>query len=246
MEIKYNLVAIFLGSVETGFISDDRTNTVTYDAVLFDNDGVLVDLVEYDVLQRAAAETFATLGVDPHPDHVNDMAVGVTPDALRQVCATYDLDAEEFFALRDSTSSKHQQREVHAGRKTLYDDFDALYDLDHPLGIVSSNQQETVDFLLDHFEIDHLFETAYGREPIPESLHRKKPNTHYLDRALADLDAETALFVGDSETDLIAAHDAGLDSVFIRRPHRADADFDTDPTYEIDGLDALPELTTGR
>lgn len=217
---------------------------VSYDAVLFDNDGVLVDLVEYDVLQRAAAETFRTLGVDPHPDHVDDMAVGVTPERLQAVCAAYDLEPAEFFALRDSTSSKHQQQEVHAGRKTLYDDFEAIHDLEHPLGIVSSNQQETVDFLLDHFDIGHLFETAYGREPTPESLHRKKPNTHYLDRALADLDAETALFVGDSETDLIAAHEAGLDSVFIRRPHRADADFDTEPTYEIGGLHALSELTT--
>jgi HAD superfamily hydrolase (TIGR01549 family) len=162
------------------------------------------------------------------------------------VCDAYGLDPEVFFPLRDSHSSQHQQAEVRAGRKTLYDDFEAVHALDHPLGIVSSNQQETVDFLLDHFDIDHLFETAYGREPTPESLRRKKPNTHYLERALSDLDADSALYVGDSETDLIAAHDAGLDSVFIRRPHRAGADFDTDPTYEIDSLDAVPELATGR
>ena len=219
---------------------------MTYDAALFDNDGVLVTLVEYEVLRRATAETFASLDVDPHPDHVDEMAVGVTPDALQRVCDAYDLDPVEFFSLRDQHSSKHQQAEVRAGRKTLYDDFDTVHTLDHPLGIVSSNQQETVDFLLDHFEVAHLFETAYGREPTPESLHRKKPNTHYLERALADLDAESALYVGDSETDLIAAHDAGLDSAFIRRPHRVDADFDTEPTYEIESLDAVPELVTGR
>lgn len=219
---------------------------MTYDAVLFDNDGVLVTLVEYEVLRRATAETFANLNVDPHPDHVDEMAVGVTPDALQRVCDAYGLDPAEFWTHRDGTSSKHQQAEVRAGRKVLYDDFDVVRTLDHPLGIVSSNQQETVDFLLDHFDIGHLFETAYGREPIPESLVRKKPNTYYLKRALDDLDAETGLYVGDSETDLIAAHDAGLDSVFIRRPHRAEADFDTDPTYEVDGLDELPELVEKR
>ncbi|SEO29393.1 haloacid dehalogenase superfamily, subfamily IA, variant 1 with third motif having Dx(3-4)D or Dx(3-4)E [Halogranum amylolyticum] len=219
---------------------------MTYDAVLFDNDGVLVTLVEQEVLRRAAAETFATLDVDPRPDHVDEMTVGVTPDALQRVCETYDLDPTEFFSLRDRHSSQRQQAEIRAGRKTLYDDFDAVQRLEHPLGIVSSNQQETVDFLLDHFDVGHLFETAYGREPTPESLHRKKPNTYYLEQALADLEADTALYVGDSETDLLAAHAAGLDSAFIRRPHRADADLDTAPTYEIDSLDAIPELVTSR
>lgn len=219
---------------------------MSYDAVLFDNDGVLVTLVEYEVLRRAAVATFASLNVEPAPDHVDEMALGVTPESLQRVCATYDIDPAEFWTVRDRTASRHQQDEVRAGRKTLYDDFDVVRDLTHPLGIVSSNQQETVDFLLDHFGIGDVFETAYGREPIPESLRRKKPNTHYLERALSDLDAETALYVGDSETDLIAARDAGLDSVFIRRPHRVDADFDTEPTYEISGLDALPELIAGR
>lgn len=219
---------------------------MSYDAVLFDNDGVLVTLVEYEVLRRAAVATFASLDVDPTPDHVDEMALGVTPKSLRRVCDAYDVDPTEFWRVRDRTASRHQQDEIRAGRKTLYDDFDAVRELTHPLGIVSSNQQETVDFLLDHFGIGDLFETAYGREPIPESLHRKKPNTYYLERALSDLGAENALYVGDSETDLIAAHDAGLDSAFIRRPHRASAEFDTDPTYEIAGLAAVPELVAGH
>ena len=52
-----------------------------------------------------------------------------------------------------------------------------------------------------------------------ESLERKKPNTHYVERALSDLDADAALYVGDSESDVVAADRAGLDSAFVRRPH---------------------------
>ncbi|KTG09442.1 hydrolase [Haloprofundus marisrubri] len=214
-----------------------------YDAIIFDNDGVLVSLVEFAVLERAAREAFVDCGVsDPHDDHVDAMSLGVTPESLTAVAETYGFDAETFFAARDRIASRAQQDEIRAGRKALYDDFDTVRSLDHPLGIVSSNQQATVDFVLSHFGVEHLFETAYGREPIPESVTRKKPNTHYVDRALTDLDAEHALFVGDSDTDVLAAHNAGLDSVFIRREHRADYPLDVDPTYEIESLSGLLDI----
>ncbi|MFC4357448.1 HAD family hydrolase [Halobium salinum] len=223
---------------------------MSYDAVLFDNDGVLVTLVERAVLREAAARTFADFDLDPHPDDVEALTVGVAPDTLRSLAERYGVDRTAFWAARDRRSSEAQVAEVRAGRKRLYDDFDAVRSVagdDTPMGIVSSNQQATVDFLLDHHDVNHLFETAYGREPTPESLELKKPNPHYLRRALADLDAdpEATLFVGDSESDVVAADRAGLDSAFVRRPHRADAVLDADPTHELDGLDELPDLVDG-
>ncbi|WP_435124371.1 HAD family hydrolase [Halobaculum sp. D14] len=216
---------------------------MVYDAVIFDNDGVLVGRTSYDVLHEAAWDTFESLSVeDPDPDHVESMVVGVTPEQVEQVCATYDLTPREFWAARDRTAFEAQRREIHAGRKRLYDDIDTLRELSAPLGVVSSNQQETVDYVLDHYGVDDLFGTAYGREPTVESLRRKKPNSHYIDRALADLDAETALFVGDNESDVEAAHNAGVDSAFIRRPHRRNYDLSVSPTYDIDDLTDLPAI----
>ena len=207
---------------------------MVYDAVVFDNDGVLVGRTSYGVLHEAAWDAFDALSVvDPDPDHVRSMVVGVSPEEVESVCATYDLSPSEFWATRDRTAFEAQRREVRAGRKSLYGDFEVLHDIDSPLGIVSSNQQETVDFMLDHFGVADLFGTAYGRAPTVESLTHRKPNSHYLERALADLDAETALFVGDNETDVEAAHNAGVDSAFIRRPHRRDHDLTVTPTHEV-------------
>jgi len=211
-----------------------------YDAVVFDNDGVLVGRTHYDRLHEAAWDAFEALGVtDPDPDHVESMVLGVSPDDVRDVCATYDLDVAEFWATRDRTASDVQREEVKAGRKRLYDDVHALADLETPLGIVSSNQQATVDFVLEHYGVSEFFETAYGREPTVESLRRKKPSPHYLERALEDLEAETALFVGDNESDLRAADNAGVDSAFLRRPHRVDHGLSVAPTYDIGSLHDL-------
>lgn len=83
--------------------------------------------------------------------------------------------------------------------------------LDLPLGNVSNNQHATVEFLLAHYDLDG-FRTAYGRQPTLAGAAGRKPE--YLERALADLDTSEALYVGDSEKDIVAARRAGIDSVF--------------------------------
>ena len=53
---------------------------MTYDTVVFDNDGVLVGRTRFDVLRDAAQETFELFDVtDPDPEHVEDMTIGATP-----------------------------------------------------------------------------------------------------------------------------------------------------------------------
>ncbi|MFC7165270.1 HAD family hydrolase [Halospeciosus flavus] len=215
---------------------------MTYDTVVFDNDGVLVRRTSYNVLEAAAADTFKQFDIDPEPDHVEEMAVGVTPEKVQSIADQYGLDRDEFWSVRDRVGAEAQYEEIRQGRKELYDDLDTLHDLDVRMGIVSSNQQATVDYVLDHYDVDHLFETAYGREPTVESLRRRKPNSHYIDQALADLDAENALFVGDNESDIRAAENAGIDSAFIRRPHRRDWDLNVWPTWDIDRLDDLHDI----
>ena len=216
---------------------------MTYDTVVFDNDGVLVGRTSFDVLRDATQETFAQFDVtDPDPDHVENMTVGATPRQVNDICGVYDLDPETFWRARERTMSEAQQQEAHAGRKAPYDDVETLADLNASMGIVSSNQQETVDFLLDHFDVRDHFGTAYGREATIESLDLRKPNPHYIERALSDLDAGSALFVGDNESDIRAAERAGIDSAFIRRPHREDWDLNVWPTWDIDCLDDLHSI----
>ncbi|SNR32145.1 HAD family hydrolase [Halorubrum vacuolatum] len=218
---------------------------MTYDTVVFDNDGVLVGRTRFGVLREATRETFKKFGVtDPDPDDVKRMTIGATPGSVGTVCQRYDFDPGTFWRTRDSTVSKAQQVEAREGRKTPYDDLDELENLEVEMGIVSSNQQETIDFIVDHFDGFDLFGAAYGREPTIHSLQLRKPNPHYIEQALADLDAENALFVGDNESDVQAAHNAGIDSAFIRRPHRDEWELNVWPTWEIDCLADLHDICT--
>ena len=214
-----------------------------YDAVVFDHDGVIVGRTPFDTLREAAWNAFERQGVpDPDLAHVDDVAVGVDPATLTDICERYDVDPAEFWRVRDQTAAEAQIAASRAGKKTPYDDVDVLSHLDAALGIVSSNQQATVDFLVDHFDGFDRMGAAYGREPTIHSLQLRKPNPHYIEQALGDLDANNALFVGDNESDVRAAENAGIDSAFIRRPHRRDWDLNVWPTWEIDRLSDLHDI----
>lgn len=201
-----------------------------YDAVVFDNDGVIVEPTERARLVDAVQRTFREFGHEP-PREVARQAVARAAGP-RETIGDRDVHPAAFWQRREAA--------VRAGEKRPYDDVEALSDLDARLGLVSNNQAETVAFLVDYYGFDQ-FETVYGREPSLAGARRRKPEPYYLEQALADLGARRALYVGDSQKDVRAAHRAGIDSAFLRREHRADADLAVEPTYEVRDLHALVE-----
>ncbi|AUG49325.1 hydrolase [Haloarcula taiwanensis] len=209
-----------------------------YDAVVFDNDGVIVEPSDQSVLVDAVVDAFAAFDV---PVDASTVRQSVAEDAVpRDLIADHGLDAEAFWHQRELTASLAQQAHTRAGGKPVYDDVRALDALDVPLGLVSNNQHATVEFLLAHHDIDR-FDTAYGRQPTLAGAARRKPDPAYIEQALSDLDASEALYVGDSEKDVVAAHRAGIDSVFLRRDHVSDVSLDVEPTAEVADLRALVE-----
>lgn len=223
----------------------------TYDTVLFDSDGVLVEPPARETQAGATRDAFRSVGtttVEPH--HVDAIVAGVSLEDLYDICSIYDLEPERFWEVRERLDEESQFEKFRDGYRTRYDDVTAISDLRQRCGVVSNNHHSTIEFVLDHFELHSPFETYYGREKTLESLRLKKPNTHYLDSALADLEADSALYVGDSESDVIAAHRAGMDSVFVRRDHCRSVDLSVTPTYEVSDLLELPNIVdhpdTGR
>jgi HAD superfamily hydrolase (TIGR01549 family) len=160
------------------------------------------------------------------------------------VCAAYDLDVERFWAARERHDERSQFDAFETGARTRYGDVAAVTDLPGPSGVVSNNHHTTVEFVLDFFDLADAFDTVHGRPMTVESLDRKKPDPHYLEAALDHLGAESALYVGDSESDVLAAERAGLDSAFVRRDHNRDEVLATDPTYETTDLHEVADVVS--
>lgn len=212
-----------------------------YEAVVFDMDGVLLTMTDGAVIDRAAREAFTAFGVEPTEEAIEPF-VRADADGLARACEPVGLDPDTVWPAREWAAAWLQAREMDAGRKRPYDEvFDAIGALDARVGLVSNNQHHTVGYALDRFGLDDLFECAYGRGHTVDALRKRKPDPHYIDRALSDLGTRDALYVGDSAVDVEAAARAGVDSAFVRRDHRADYRLERDPAYEVSDLAALVE-----
>lgn len=214
---------------------------MSYDAVVFDNDGVLTKLTPHDVLRDAVRETFREFDVDPSPEAVEAL-VGEEIDPIYKVCEEYDLDTEKLWARREANATRAQKEAIDAGIKGLFDDVDSLRKFDAKRGVVSNNQHATVEYIVEAFELQNLFSVTIGREPTLDGFLNRKPDPHYLEQAAALIEANTVLYVGDSNVDVIAARRAGMDVAFLRRDHRNGYELQAEPTYEIESLEELPAL----
>ncbi|WP_435062250.1 HAD family hydrolase [Halobaculum sp. EA56] len=215
---------------------------MAYEAVIFDNDGVLTRPTPIETRRAAVEAAFRSAGAAPCPEAVDSVVHG-DREAVTAACDRYGVDPESFWARHESCSASTQRTAMLDGRKPLYDDVRSTVEaLDRPIGIVSNNQHETIRHLLDVFGLEGRVSVALGREPTLDGFARCKPDPTYLQRALDRIGTRDVLFVGDSNADLLAADRAGVDSAFVRREHRVGYDLATDPTYELDALDDLAAL----
>lgn len=165
-----------------------------YDSVLFDSDGILVEPPGYETKVEATRAAFEEVGVEQaNRQHIDDLVTGTTIERLHEICATYGLDVDTFWEARERLDEQSQFEKFEMGSRTTYDDVTVISSLSQTCGVVSNNHHSTIEFVLDFFNFQRMFDTYYGREMTVESLTLKKPNTYYLDKALTELGAESAL-----------------------------------------------------
>jgi len=226
-----------------------------YDAIVFDLDGVLVQgrATPREVYEHAARDTVETFGLDD--DLVDLLADPPSVPAVREALRPFDVDPHDLWRYREERADEIENEQIRTGGRTRYADVDVLEDIAEraAMGVVSNNRMGTVEFVCEHFGFDALFETCYGRHPTFEGYRRMKPAPHYIHRALEDLgagiegadtanasiDGKHALYVGDRQSDVLAARQAGVDAAFLRREHNRDVTVKTTPDHVLDGLDDL-------
>ena len=225
--------------------TDARIDRPTDDLVLFDMDGVVLEGRGTDsvVHSRALDDVLHERGIEVEDDLRPPLETYEYTDAFVTACGTLGVDPAEFYTARERRSVKRSVERLAAGTRGLCPDAEALDRLsDHvTIGLVSNNYDPTVEFVVDYFRLD-AFGFVRGRDLGPDGFSRRKPDPYYLNEALGALDATGGYYVGDRETDVIAAENAGLDSVFIRRDHNADVTLDVEPTVEINSLEELIPL----
>lgn len=189
---------------------------------LFDLDGTLVD-VEAEYRRAVFDRVGERLGREFTDRESAIVWHGLRGDrnaALRR----WGIDPETFWpTLHDA-----EDPQLRAEKTTLHDDARWLLErIDAPVGVVTHCQSFLADPVIDHVGLDRWVdavvccddETGWKPDPDPvqltiDSLERSAPGTR---GPLCDGGSNRGVLVGDSDTDIGAAWNAGLDGVHVER-----------------------------
>lgn len=186
------------------------------DAILFDLDGTLIDSapgVAWSLNKALAEEGRAALSVDRVKDLVGKGAIHLVADALKDTGgmeSDVQRDKVKNAFLQIYSENPVQDTIVFPG---VMDILDELYATEIPIALCTNKPRKTTMPVLDMFDMTKFFPTIVCGDDIP---HSKPDGRHLLDTLAAmDMAGATAIMVGDSENDILAAHDAKMASICV-------------------------------
>ena len=217
---------------------------VAYDAIVFDMDGVLITGAgtSPETYRRATTELLSVFGHPEPTDWSSQLEDPSNADSFREACDRWDLPPEAAWAYKERAATDVARARIAQGERTTYDDIEVVPTLAdrYDLGIVSNNRIDTVQYCADRFEWSWA-EVCRGRFPTLTDFDARKPDPTYLEWAFDRMECETALYVGDRISDMMAAERAGVDAALLTRSGKRDPESPI-PTYEISSLRDLLEL----
>lgn len=217
---------------------------MTYDTIIFDMDGVLVPNSPRWVFDQAATQALVESGVEEPTKRDLGFLKGFPTDlrtAEVHFTDNYGLDFETVWRRRERFASVNQLGLMRSEKKAPFTDIGVLAELDATLAIVSNNQHATVESVVRHSDLEQHVQAWFGLEPTLKGIRKRKPDPWYLEMAQAEIDGENTLYVGDKESDVVAATRAGMDSALISRSGNP-INIGPKLTHNIESLTDIPTL----
>lgn len=209
--------------------------------ILFDLDGTLLD-TEPLIIESMSATLKSYL-----PDLVitREMELSFLGPTLTENLRKYlpeDKIQEAFEKYRA------HNKEIHPTRLTTIEHahelLNTLKEQGYTMGIVSSKKKDMVEYGLSLVNLDHHFDVVVGYDEVKSH----KPNPEGLLVALKELKGsiDNAIYVGDTFTDIQAAHNAGMYSIaYLSHEERQQAILDEMPNACVNDLMEIVEVLKG-
>lgn len=217
-----------------------------YGSVVFDMDGVLLDFEgdgfkwKYDAVRRVLKQHGINTG-EMTRDQLNYFIGDRGVKACVKACNERDLDARTIWTEIAEETSKARAVQINKGNFSLFPEvIEVLDQLDGnvKLGVISNAPETALRETVNFFDLKHYFDFFRGIEDFGD-LTDRKPHPDHLEFARAELKREPFIYAGDHQTDVEAAINAGMDSVWVNRRNH---DMDISPDYTVENLDEMMEI----
>jgi phosphoglycolate phosphatase len=193
-----------------------------YDAVIFDFDGVLMDS-GFDDFHWAFEERRKVVKENGWDVDLERLGQGIfQPDTGEKIAELLDEENVSWRQLREMEEAVAERKVEMAstGEIQVFDDAKtALEELDCPKAVVSNAYNDYLRNLLEALGIEDYidFWIAPRLSEIKRYRERMKPEPELLEEAMDQLKTRNAVMIGDQMEDVLAARNAGIDSIYIDR-----------------------------
>ena len=188
-------------------------------AILFDMDGVLVDVSDsYRMAIKKTAEFFLEkeISLIEIQEYKNKGGYNNDWDLTEAILNSYDKKIEmekiverfQMFYLGKNFDGLVQNEKWLLDRNILHE-----LKRHYKLGIVTGRPRQEAEYVLRRFGLDSQFDVLITLEDTPGP--KMKPDPHGINLAMKKLTATRAFYVGDTVDDVKAAVDAGITPVSV-------------------------------
>lgn len=182
-----------------------------YDAYLFDWDGTLGQT--FVVWMKIVQETLAKYNLEADEKTIVRKVFGNSSAGLIEL-GVPEKDLPDIYKVWDRDAGEHMKTMfLYPGAREI---LEKLHTKDKKLALITATVRPTVEVaLVAHKLQDYFAVTVTGDEV---SAHKPDPEGLLLALKKLNVSKDRAVMLGDSEKDVLAAHNAGIDSVLFYPP----------------------------
>lgn len=216
-----------------------------YDGIIFDQDGVLLDsaINRFKWMDEIRAEEARKRGFDFQIEDAKKLVRAYSPEPVEELLNEKGMKWEHVRQIEHAKENWKIEK-IEQGDIKLFEGVEpTLQSLDIPRAVVTNAPLLSTRFCLRYFGISRYFSAvnAPHTDDMRQFYSRKKPKPVMIREIMNRLELENPVMVGDSNSDIKAAENAGIDSIHL---NSYGFETDSEPTHKAESIEQIVDIVS--